>query len=305
MSAPQVHPTGRTTRRRRMALAGALVGLVALGGCSASTTASSGPAGASAALNGAAPTDKSGAPRSADGSLPAALADRSIISKASLTVRVKDVRAAARDAASRAAAAGGLVAAEQTQAQPDQPENASAVLTLRIPADRLEQLLGQLAGLGQLVTQDQSADDVTTQVVDVNARLKSQQASVARIRALLAQARTIGEIVAIESELSQREAAVESLAAQSKALADQTSLATVTASFIGTEKDPAPPVDARGFTAGLRRGWNAFAESAGWVLTAFGAVLPFLGLALLLAVPLRLVLRRRQARAVPPRTVEA
>lgn len=288
----------------RGALVIGLLATLALAGCSASDTSSSGVAPGSA--TGELAPGVSGSPNSTldlpatgkDGSvstlLPAALADRSIISRASLTVRVKDVKAAARDAATRAASAGGIVAGEQTEAKPDHPESGNAVLTLRVPGNQLEKVLGQLADLGDLVAQDQSAEDVTSQVVDVAARLKSQQASVNRIRLLLARATTIGEIVSIESELSQREAAVESLAAQSKALADQTSLATVTATFVGTGSDVVPPVESTGFVGGLKSGWNAFAASASWLLTALGALLPFAALALLLAIPLRLIVRRRQ-----------
>jgi len=297
-----IHGGEAIGRRVRVALVLGVVGLVALTGCSAGNSGSSDSAATAPSPNGLADT-VAGTPggraattpeKGATGfTLPASYADRSIISKASLTVRVKDVRAAARDAATRAVGAGGFVAGEQTQAQPDRPESASAVLTLRIPAAHLEQELAQLAGFGQLITQDQSAEDVTTQVVDVAARLKSQQASVARIRALLSKANTIGEIVAIEAELSQREAEVESLAAQSKALADQTSLATVTATFVGTANDAVPVTDATGFTAGLSRGWHAFTTSASWVLTALGALLPFAVLAVLVAIPVRVLLRRR------------
>ena len=290
----------------RGALGAAVLGLVILTGCSGNATSASGEGGARP-TNGSVPAANpdtgtlavpaTGKDASA-ATLSAALPDRSIISRASLTVRVKDVRAAARDAATRAEGAGGLVAGEQTKAEPEHPELGSAVLTLRVPADRLETMLSQLAGLGELVTQDQSAEDVTTQVIDVAARLRSQQASVDRIRLLLSRAKTIGEIVAIESELSQREAAVESLAAQAKALGDETALATITATFIGTAADVAPPVEATGFVAGLRRGWHSFAESASWLLTGLGTLVPFVVLALLVGIPLRVLLRRRQRTVV-------
>jgi hypothetical protein len=60
---------------------------------------------------------------------------------------------------------------------------------------------------------------------------------------------------------------------------------------------PAPPPDRAGFVGGLRDGWHAFAATLGWVFTGLGAVLPFL----LLAVPVALawVLRRRRLSAAP------
>ena len=209
-------------------------------------------------------------------------------------MRVKDVVAASAQAETFAASAGGFVAGEQTQARPDDPRDASAVLTLRVPGDRLPSLLTSLARLGAMLSQDQSSSDVTDQVIDVNARIQAQQASVDRIRALLAQATTIGQVVDIESELSTREGALESLKGQAKALSEQTSLATVTATLVGPGAAPPPPKKAStGFGHGLTQGWKAFTAAATWLLTALGAILPFL----IIGVPIAwavFVLRRRR-----------
>ena len=95
------------------------------------------------------------------------------------------------------------------------------------------------------MSEDQSADDVTGQVIDVAARISAQRASVARIRALLAKATTLGQVVQVEGELTTRQAALESLEGQAAALADQTSLATATVTIVGpkavvTVAKPAP-----------------------------------------------------------------
>ena len=171
---------------------------------------------------------------------------------------------------------------------------------LRVPADRLPALLTQLHGLGTLVSEDQSADDVTGQVIDVAARISAQRASVARIRALLAKATTLGQVVQVEGELTTRQAALESLEGQAAALADQTTLATATVTIVGpkavvtvTKPAPAPT----GFAAGLSKGWHAFSVAGTWLLTTLGVLLPFL----VLLVPLAIggwVLARRRSRSV-------
>jgi Domain of unknown function (DUF4349) len=229
------------------------------------------------------------------------LADRSIIRTASLTVRTTDVLATSEKAATLAQALGGFVAGEKTQASPDEPSKSEAVVVLRVPADRLPALLSQLRGLGTLLSEDQSADDVTGQVIDVAARIAAQKASVARIRALLARATTLGQVVQIEGELTSRQAALESLEGQAAALADQTTLATATMTVVGPKvvvakhhTAPAP----RGFTTGLSKGWHAFTTAGTWLLTAIGVLLPFL----LLLTPFAIagyVLARRRTRAVP------
>jgi len=207
--------------------------------------------------------------------------NRSLIRTAALTVRVKAVRQAADRARTIAQAAGGELAGETTTAAEE--SSATATLTLRVPPDRLDGVVADLAKLGKELDRRLGTTDVTEEVIDVESRLASQRASVARIRALLARAQTVGEVVAVEGQLAAREAEFESLQARQRALDDQVSLATVTLSLVGPQA-PAPREDEdEGFLAGLRAGWSAFQAATVALLTGLGAVLPFLALALVLS----------------------
>ncbi len=298
---------------------GPLVAALVLTGCSGSGSTSVSDAGggvaavapqakpgepggfAQSTTSGAADASGSSGTRSSAGQAGGLiLTDRSVIRTAAVSVRVDDVLAASARAAVLAAGAGGFVTAEQTQASPDQPGKAESVITLRVPADRLPQLIDQLRGLGTLLGETQGSEDVTGAVIDVKARIAAQRASVARIQALLARATTIGQVVQIEGELTARQAALESLLGQAAALADQTSLATVTATLVGPKtpvvtETPAPS----GFGAGLSRGWHAFTTAGSWLLTAVGAVLPFLLVLLPVAAVAVLIRRRRDVTPVP------
>jgi hypothetical protein len=122
---------------------------------------------------------------------------------------------------------------------------------------------------------------------------------------LLAKATTIGEIVSIESELTQREADLESLEAQQAKLGDLTTLSTITVTLLGPQAKQAAAKKTEhksGFVAGLSRGWHTFLASMAWLLTVVGAILPFaIGIALL-AWLARLLVRRMQARRPPEGT---
>jgi Flp pilus assembly protein TadB len=150
-----------------------------------------------------------------------------------------------------------------------------------------------------------STQDVTATVIDLAARIQSQQASVDRVRALLARAQSIADITSIESELARRESDLESLKAQQRNLDDLTALSTIAVTLLGPDAaTPAAPKPAQtGFLAGLKAGWKAFAASVGVLLTVLGAVLPF---AVLIGVPLWLALvwRRRRNRALQLRATE-
>jgi hypothetical protein len=306
----------------------ALLAAVGVAGCSggganktaSSTAESGGPSrsdanagAAGAAPNEAAPHPGSGKAQAAapgtdaaappaSGTNPAkvpvlpAVVQRSIIHTGDITVRVGDVNLAATQAEALAGAAGGYLGGDERQIDAGQ---STATLTLRVSADRFDATLAAIARLGKEQSRNVSTQDVTSQVIDIAARLRTQQASVDRIRALLAKATTIGEIVSIESELTQREADLESLEAQQAKLGDLTTLSTITATLLGPQAHLAVVKKTEhksGFVAGLSRGWHTFLASMAWLLTVLGAILPFaVGIALLVWLA-RFLIRRVQAR---------
>lgn len=228
--------------------------------------------------------------------------DRSIVYRGQVTVRVKDV-GAATDAAERlVTGVDGVVFAESTKNGSGKGSSSSAHLTLRVPPSDFRRVLGGLAALGTPVSQSQTADDVTSQVVDTTSRLTTQRRSVERVRVLLGQAKTIGQVVQVESELSRREADLESLEAQLAQLKDVSDLASIEADLLGRTAAVAPIHKGRsGFLAGLRSGWDAVAAIGLVALTATGAALPFLVLLAVLGLPAWRLIRslRRRDHALP------
>jgi hypothetical protein len=152
-----------------------------------------------------------------------------------------------------------------------------ATLNLAVPADKLDGVLDQLSHLGsRLVKRELNTQDVTEQVVDVEARLATQRASVERIRALLAKATSVSEIASVEGELTSREAALESLEQQRNSLAGSVAMATVAMTIRNVAAPPPAAEDHSGFLGGLAGGWHAFLVFGGGLLTVLGALAPFL-----------------------------
>jgi hypothetical protein len=221
---------------------------------------------------------------------------RAVVYRGSITVRVKDVSAAVLRAESFATGVEGLVYAEETSSEPGRKRASTATMTLKVPPSEFRPVLGQLGGLGKQLSRSQTAEDVTSQAVDIEARLRSQRASVARLRALIDKATTVGAVVQVESELSQREADLESLEAQQKRLGELVDLATINVNFVAPDVKVAPPVkkDNLGFLPGLRNGFSALVAAVVVALTVAGALLPFLFVLALIGVPAWLVLRSRR-----------
>ncbi len=304
------------SRYRVKVMTVAAVTALALAGCSGGGTAttaagsSSERSGADAAAPQPAAGLKSGAPAGtrvdAAAADPASLGGRRQVRTADLGLQVGDLRVSAARVRALATAAKGYVQDEKTTTDPvpvpmpgdgsvrtPQPTGQS-VLTVRVPEQGLDRLMDQVAALGRQVSRGQSSDDVTDRFVDVASRLRTQRESVARVRVLLDKATTIGQVVQVESELTRRQADLESLEARLAALSDQSTLATLTVSLSPVAAAPATTVAPGAFVQGLRGGWQAMLASVAVALRVLGALLPFGVLAALVAVPVTVVMRRRR-----------
>jgi hypothetical protein len=199
---------------------------------------------------------------------------RSIIFTGSITVQVPNVDAAASSVATMAASAAGFVGTDQRQIDADR---STATITLRVPAERFAGIVDAISHLPSGIEKSRqiSTQDVTGQVIDLAARIQAQQASVDRVRALMARAQSITDVTGVESELAKREADLESMQAQQRRLTDLTSLSTITAQLLGPAAAAPVKKAATGFPAGLSGGWHAFLAALRVLLTILGAVLPF------------------------------
>jgi hypothetical protein len=317
--------SARSHRRRTAAAAVLGIGALALTGCGAAATSTS-SGGTAAVADGVvapqpgyagdtaaeAPAGSTG--RTAD--LPVAVtADRAVVVVADTSVRVSDV-AAATGALTTVAARYTAAIESQVSTRGDgfpvpMPLPAteericetqgscplipagyqSSTTTLRLDNDKVDALLRDVAGLGTVEASSRSSADVTAEVADIDARVRNAQASLARVRALMGRATSIGDIVALEGELSRRQADLEALQARQRALADQSAQATVTVRLYGADA-PAPEAEQTGFLAGLSAGWSAFTGALVVALTVLGALVPFLLVLGPVALVVWLVVRR-------------
>lgn len=230
---------------------------------------------------------------------------QSIIYTAALTVRATGVGAAAAKAAQLAAAAGGYVASENATSTRAHPGKATVSMQLKVPVGAYQATLANLTRLGKTLSQSQHAQDVTQTVADVTSRVASTQAAIAQLRALLARAGTVSSLLTVQDQINAQEAGLESLLAQQRALARETVYATISLLIVST-----PPAvrhhrgkAAGGFTGGLGAGWRALRQVVSSLLTAAGAVLPFLAPVAVVAYlgyrARRWRLRRRPGPTVP------
>ncbi|EFH30850.1 lipoprotein, partial [Streptomyces pristinaespiralis ATCC 25486] len=208
---------------------------------------------------------------------PSAPPSTHVIRTATLEVEVEDATKALAAARRAAGNAGGHVENESTERIDDTHVTSNVVL--RVPQERYESVLAELAGAGKLLSRTADAKDVTGQVVDVESRIATQRASVARVRELMDRATRLSDVVTLEAELSTRQADLESLLAQQATLKDRTSLATITLTLSETTpEETAKEDDGPGFLDALGGGWDALVATLHWIAVAVGAVAPFAAL---------------------------
>ena len=299
MNTMSEHAGGTVRRTRRTGvIAGLMIAIGALAGCSSGAESHTSAANA----DNAAPKDASA--KDAAGAAAAPVADtRSLVITGSLFITVEDPLAAADKAAGIVQSAGGRVDARNETA-PQARDGGSAKLTLRIPADSLDKVVNDLRALGKVDSFATQARDVTTEVTDLDAKISTLRASTDRIQGLLGDAKNIADIITLENELASRQAELQSLEAQQRGLHDQVSMSTIdlsltTVPVVVAEVDNSP----HNFWDGLTSGWHALVAFVSVALVVIGAILPWAALGGLITVAVIALVRARRARLAkrPPK----
>ncbi len=226
--------------------------------------------------------------------------DRNLILTAKIDMRSKDPWVTSDRAQAIASGLGGDVL---NLSQSGTADTRSASLTIRVPSSRFGDALQQLKSLeGEVQTSGVSAQDVTDQFIDLQARLTAKQAEEQRYIAILTRANTIDEILKVDASLGNVRTQIEQLTAQINGIKQRTDFSTISMSISTlsalpgdtTSKvwDPAKTVGRA--LAALGAMMQVFADAVIWLIV-FGW-LPLLALA---AVVFAMRMRRPAAPSAP------
>jgi Domain of unknown function (DUF4349)/Putative zinc-finger len=211
-----------------------------------------------------------------------------IVRRASLALLTKEFDAAR-------AALENLVKAHQGcfgQLNVTAPNGAGRTLTatVRVPAGQIDGVLVELRKLGHVEQENQSADDVTRQYVDLTARLSNARETEKRLVDILRE-RTgkVSDVLQVEQQISRTRQQIEQMDAERKTLDNQVQYASVdlriTEEYKKSLETPAPSLGTRVNNAAV----EGFREAAdlviGLVLWLLGTVPSLVVLGALLAWP--------------------
>ena len=229
--------------------------------------------------------------------------DRKIVYNVFLDLTVKDVQTGFERIATIAESNGGLVAESNVRQEGDQRR---ASITVRVPAGRYQDVLGQIRGLATRVESERSTgNDVTEEFTDLQSRQRNLEATEQQLLVFLGQAKNIQEVLQVQDRINSVRAEIERVKGRMNLLGRLSELATIQVQ-LRPEAAPAAKKDepATSPLTAVRRGWEASAALLGGL--AFGALvvagfswwlLPLGALALWLW---RRQLRRRGAAAPVP-----
>ncbi|HKW59969.1 MAG TPA: DUF4349 domain-containing protein [Candidatus Dormibacteraeota bacterium] len=195
----------------------------------------------------------------------------------------------------------GYIAGTDAQANPvsDQPAQIrTGVINFMVPAAEFDEAIDDLSGVGKVQSEHISGTDVSAQYVDLRARLANAEAQRNAMLALLSQAKSINDIIAVQNQIGQITAQIEQLKGQIQYLDQNTSYSSVSVTL--TEAGaPAKtqPSDSWGFATAVNDAAHNFVATINYVVTALGAVGPLLVLVLLGYLAWRA--RRREAPTAP------
>ena len=145
---------------------------------------------------------------------------RQVIYSAGLQLVVVSVADATRSVKSFAEQAGGYL-----------QESNSSSITIRVPADKFENILERIASLGEVVDRSVKASDVTEEMLDLNIRLENARKTRDRLLEHLAKSSKVEDTIKIEAELSRVSGEIERMEGKLRYMQSQISMSTIRVDF--------------------------------------------------------------------------
>ncbi len=180
-----------------------------------------------------------------------------------LSLTVEDIRRAATEAMKVTTSLGGYV-------QSSSISDNGGYLTLKVPRNNLDEALSLLRSLGKVEKEELSTIDLTSSIMDVEARLRNAKTEEERLLELLDKAETVNEILEVESRLSSVREKIERLEAMRKGMERKVDYATIQ---VMLRKKGMEPNEFRDILDKISRdAWRAFTGSI-YILVVGGAFL--------------------------------
>jgi hypothetical protein len=134
--------------------------------------------------------------------------------------------------------------ASSTDLASDHPE---LRLTLRVPVGTFDSTVAAIEGMGTRLSKTVNAQDVTGNLVDLDARLASLSAEEQTYQNLLRRAGSLDNAMTLRDKLTELRSQIESIGGQRKSMGQLAQLSTITVTLTQSAAGTTPPQDAGWF----------------------------------------------------------
>ena len=192
---------------------------------------------------------------------------RKLIRTITIQAETKDLDALMADLDAQLATLGGYVQNKQVHGSASENSQRYASMTLRIPAEKLDQFVGHVAGATNVLSSGETTEDVTLKFIATESRIAALEEEEARVMELIAKAENISELLVLESKLSDIRQELEEVKSQLKLYENLVDYGTVYLNI--TEKQVYTVVDEPEQTVWQRisTGFVNSLEGVGFILT--------------------------------------
>ena len=234
----------------------------------------------------------------------AQLSDQKLITTVEINAETEDLDALMPQLSEHIAQLGGYVEFQNTYygSAYSSYRHRSANMTIRIPADKLSDFLLHVEGASNVISKQQSQDNVTLQYVDTESRVAALEAERDRLMELLEQAGDLSDLLKIEERLTDVLYDLESTTAQLRSLDNQVSYATVNLYIdevkilTETQEQTVWQRIASGFGENLRNIGDDIVDFFVWLVTYSPQLILIAAAAFLITRIIRRAIRRRRAK---------
>ncbi|MBR3298008.1 MAG: DUF4349 domain-containing protein [Clostridia bacterium] len=263
------------------------------------------PAGYNSKLDGVlpAPIDEqaytTSAPSSESGEQPV-FDGRKLIRDAELSIQTLEFDALLSELNRRTAELGGYVESSSTSGRSyyDARSLRRADIVLRIPSERLDEFLGAVNEICNVTSSFEKVQDVTSQYIDLEARLASLRTEYDSLLGLLEKADSLDSIITLQNRLSDVRYSIESYEAQKRSFDGRVAYSSVTMQIREVERETAVGKESfsgevsRRFSESLSDIGGGFTRFAAWLLGEFPRILLVLIIAAAIVLAIVFLIRR-------------
>lgn len=170
---------------------------------------------------------------------------RAIIKTGTVSLEVDDFDTARQTLTTDVEQRGGFVSDSSKRVhRVDNATYTTGVLVLRVPSDEFSGMMARVEAEGDVLNSETSSNDVTDQLIDIEARLENLRVQRDRLRGLYDRANDTSDVLRVQRELAEVQERIERLEAHQQSLERRVALSTIRVELAEPEPDREPePAD--------------------------------------------------------------